>query len=77
MLDFWEAWNNAHDPQRREPSGYCVWCGGEIYSEESLEEYNGFCETCFDEIERAERDEEEEGAVEDARERTGVPVCAK
>ena len=50
---------------------------GEIYSEEALEEYNGFCETCFDEIERAERDEEEEGAVEDARERTGVPVCTK
>ena len=67
MLDYEEAWNNAHDPQRREPVGYCIWCGMEIYSEETLEEYEGFCETCYDEIERAMWDDEE-GEKEDGGE---------
>ena len=47
VLDFAEAWNNAHDPQRATPSGYCRRCGGEIYSDEEVYEYDGLCAECF------------------------------
>lgn len=73
MLDYDEAWNNAHDPQRREPVGYCIWCGGEIYSEEALVEYEGFCEYCYTEMERALLDDEE-GIGDDAWKGTDVPL---
>ena len=42
-----EAWDNRHDPQRAAPSGYCRRCGGEIYSDEELYEYDGLCAECF------------------------------
>ena len=45
-IEFCEAWNAVHDPQRAEPSGYCRECGGEIYSDEALYEYDGLCELC-------------------------------
>lgn len=41
-----EAWDNAHDPQRAEPSGYCTVCGGEIYSDEELYDFDGLCAYC-------------------------------
>ena len=59
MLDFQEAWDNTHDPQRREPAGVCWWCGGEIYSEETLERNKGLCDTCAEEIERVMQGEDE------------------
>lgn len=42
-----EAWNNAHDPQRRNPVAYCKECGAEIYTEEAVFEFDGYCQPCY------------------------------
>lgn len=46
-LDFETAWDFAHDPQMREPVGYCWWCGGEIYDADELTRNEGLCQLCF------------------------------
>ena len=45
--EYTEAWDNAHDPQRATPTAYCPVCGGEIYSDEELYEYDGLCAECY------------------------------
>ena len=52
MLDFDEPWDNANDPQRAAPVGYCRRCSGEIYYDEELYEYDGLCAECWLRMER-------------------------
>lgn len=60
-LDYEEAWNNAHDPQRAAPIAYCPVCGGEIYSEDELYEFDGLCSYCA--VRKSEAlEESEDGA---------------
>ena len=47
MIDFDEAWNQKHDPQRQTPAGFCKVCGGEIFELETLEAYDGMCPACW------------------------------
>lgn len=47
MIDFDEAWNQKHDPQRQTPAGFCKVCGGEIFELDTLEAYDGLCPACW------------------------------
>lgn len=47
MIEFDEAWNQKHDPQRQTPAGFCKVCGGEIFELDTLEAYDGMCPACW------------------------------
>lgn len=47
MIDFDEAWNQKHDPQRQTPAGFCKVCGGEIFELDTLDAYDGMCPACW------------------------------
>lgn len=46
-IDYQEAWDNAHDAQRKTPAAYCKLCGGEIYDAEEAERNDGLCLPCY------------------------------
>lgn len=47
MIEFDEAWNQKHDPQRQTPAGFCKVCGGEIFELDTLDAYDGLCPACW------------------------------
>ena len=47
MIEFDEAWNQKHDPQRQTPAGFCQRCGGEIFELDTLDAYDGLCPACW------------------------------